>query len=70
MEFATGTIENGQLVVTNKRTLSQGTIQACPNVIFDPDHYHDNTCDCFDQSKEHMAEWGYTWDADKGHWSS
>jgi len=70
IQFGTLNIENGQAVVTNERTLSESTIRSCPNIIFDADHYHDGSCDCFDMTADHMADWGYVWDDNKKQWGS
>lgn len=69
IKFGTLELVNGKAVVTNEKTLNQSTINTCPNVIFVPDHYHNETCDCFDKENVLMKEWGYEWDDDKKHWS-
>ena len=62
-EFYTGKIENGKLVTTHVRTLSQATMLACPFVIMEPSHYReDGSCKCDDAEERAMmiAEWEYS----------
>jgi len=49
--------------ITNRRTLAQSSIRACPFVIFDPSHYRpDGRCKCDDKDEQRkmIREWGYT----------
>lgn len=69
IKFGTLKIENGKAVETEIKIMNQSTIAACPNVIFDPKHYHDGTCDCFDETKSHMKKLGYKWNKKTNHWS-
>lgn len=55
--------------MVDSHTIPQSAIQACPYVILAPEHYReDNTCRCNDEQHTEMAEWGYSWDAEKGQW--
>ena len=63
IQFSSGRIENGELVVTPIRTLEQSDIRACPHVIMMPEHYRtDGSCRCNSPDHTSMADWGYVWD--------
>lgn len=48
--------------------LSYNEIRSCPHVIFDPKHFHNNTCDCYDKNAKVMKTYGYRWNTKKGVW--
>jgi hypothetical protein len=66
--FGTLNPQTGEL--TDVKQLDNRTIDVCPNVIFDSDHYHDGYCDCFVEEATHMKEWGYTWNNSTKQWGA
>lgn len=48
-------------------------IRACPHLIMTPEHYRKeeqfSRCRCDDPDHDEMADWGYTWDDEKGRWT-
>lgn len=59
--------ENGGL--TEVRFIRHSDIAACPHTILLPDHYRaDGSCRCDDSGHGEMAEWGYSWNAEKECW--
>lgn len=61
-EIKFGTLHQGGRL-TNVRHIKQTTINACPHVIFLPEHYRDDgSCKCDDPQEQAMMirEWGYS----------
>lgn len=50
-------------------TLRMSQIRACPNNILVLQHYHGDTCDCYDAGAVGMRQWGYVWDAKNARWA-
>ena len=48
--------------------LSQSEIKSCPNFMFDPEHYTQNSCKCYDKNDIIMRTYGYKWNNKKGCW--
>jgi hypothetical protein len=49
--------------------LCQSDMLTCPHAIMVFGHYRPGgSCRCNDPGHREMAEWGYTWDAEKGRW--
>lgn len=67
VEYKKLDLVDGKIVEVESKTINP---HACPNMILSGDHYHDDTCDCFNPNAIELKKLGYKWNEDKGYWDS
>ena len=67
LKYSKATIENNEVKIIETTILKQSDILKCPNYMFDPDHYTQDSCQCYNKNAK-MNKLGYKWNNKKGCW--